>query len=905
VAATFDTTFLIRRGAGVGTLLKGLGALALWLTSLTAVGASSAAAQTAPQLELRQFGWQADGALSPRSWNPVLVRVSGVGDDTLRVQATLKMSSGSANQTFITPVATYAQDVALPRGVTKDVKLWVPLQLDGTYLVTVQLLDSSGKVLAEQTTPGGHAARGNGAPLVATLADSQTLAAQIGKIEVPFQQGLTAQVQTATLAPADVPARAEYLSAFQALVVQGAGAASLTGEQKLAIRQWVVAGGDLVIVGGPDASRAAATLDGADQLGSPFGSVHGATDLQPLAGWVGGDAALSSVGSGASADIQLASAAPLAGPQTRPLAARTAWGEGSLTLLAADPTLDPLRGWSGTPQLLKRALEPALASGATSPDAARSSAVSQASTSSSTHPDDARLLSAVDALPAGAFPDWQHVALLLGGFALIAGPVLHLVLWRMDRRPWLWIAVPGLAIVVTAGIYAFAAMQPGHDVVANAISEIRVDPSTGDARQALAVGFFAPLHDRLSVHVSGEVPVRVASANQMGGGGLGMAFPSSVARGGPMLPGFRVVTGRDTQVEFTTNATMQNGLRSLVLSRTLSRGEFGQLESDLHVEGADGIVRGTVHNATPYALDQVGLAIGQTIAKVGPMAPGQTSSVVLDPRMPPPMAPGSIPYSFAWQLLGEPSSGLRTNGSSPTGLDLASDPETRRRLRVVDAVFSSSDTSSPLAYTGNGVPSTRPSAVRPMLVALSSDTVGTDVLPSVGAQRTFELSVLEVPVHLSIQPGPFTLSSALTPPSVTVDSGASLNVGATSGGTWLDLRGAATYTFRLDMPGNAHVDRLTISTQQAGVPQPSSGTNAVPTLPRTAGPSTQGTFSIYNWQTAAWQLLASGTQQVDVSDAPPFIGPDGSVRVKVTSGGTDRLVRFLPPELTLEGQAGS
>ncbi len=887
----------MRPKACTQTAITCLGVLILGLVWL----APTAAAQTTPQLELRQFGWQADGTLSPRSWNPVLVRVSGTGDDTLRVQATLKMSTGSANQTFITPVATYAQDVALPRGVTKDVKLWVPLQLDGTYLVTVQLLDSGGKVLAEQTTPGGHPARGNGAPLVATLADSQTLAAQIGKIQVPFQQGLTAQVQTVALAPADVPARAEYLSAFQALVIQGAGAASLTGEQKGAIRQWVVDGGDLVIVGGPDAARAATTLDGADQLSSPFGMVRGATDLQPLATWVGDDAAASPPGSGASADIQLPSAAPLAGPPGRPLAARTAWGDGSLTLLAADPTLDPLRGWSGTPQLLKRALEPALASSPTTTDASRSSAVPQLSA----HPDDARLLNAVDALPAAAFPDWQHIALLLGGFALIAGPVLHLVLWRLDRRPWLWVAVPSLAIVVTAGIYAFAAMQPGHDVVANAISELRVDPSTGDARQALAVGFFAPLRDRLSVQVNGEVPVRVASANQMGGSALGMGFSGSSARGGPLLPGFRVVSGRDTQVDFTSNATMQNGLRSLVLSRTLSRGEFGQLASDLRVEGADGIVRGSVRNATPYALDQVGLVIGQTIANLGPMAPGQTSSVVLDPRMPPPLAPGSIPYSFAWQLLGQPSTSLRANGGSPTALELPSDPETRRRVRVVDAVFSSSDATAPLGYNSGGASGTRPSAVRPMLIALSTDSIGVDVVPSVGAQRTFELSVLEVPVHLSIPPGPFTLSSTLTPPSVAVDSGASLNVGATSGGTWLDLRGAATYTFRPDMPGNAHVDRLTISTQQAGVPQPNTGTSSGATLPRAAGPSTQGTFSIYNWQTAAWQLLASGTQQVDVSDTPPFIGPDGSVRVKVTSGGSDRLVRFLPPELTLEGEVGS
>jgi hypothetical protein len=888
----------VRPKASAQITIACLGVSLLWLVWQ----APTATAQTTPQLELRQFGWQADGTLGPRSWNPVLVRVRGADDDTLRVQATLKLVLGSTSQTFVTPVATYASDVALPRGVTRDVKLWLPVQTDGTYLATVQLLDASGKVLAEQTTPGGHAARANGAPLVAVLADNQTLGTQISKIEVPIQQGLTAQVQTVTLTPADLPTRAEYLSAFQALVVEGSGAASLTGEQKRAVREWVVQGGDLVIVGGPDASRAAASLDGVDGFGSPFGSVHGSTDLQPLAVWAAGDAAGRPLGSGATADIQLASAVPLAGPPARPLAARAAWSEGSLTLLAADPTLDPLRGWAGTSQLLKRTLEPALAGASTTTDSSRSSAAPRASA----HPDDARLVSAVDALPAGAFPDWQHVALLLGGFALVAGPLLHLVLWRADRRPWLWVAVPALALAVTAGIYAFAALQPGHDVVANAISEIRVDPTSGDARQALAVGFFAPLHDQLSVHVAGEVPVRVATANQMGGGSslaLGVGAPG---RGAPVLPGFRVISGRDTQVDFTSAATAQNGLRSLVLSRTLPRAEFGQLQSELRLEGADGVLRGTVHNATPYALDQVGLVVGQTVSKLGPIAPGQTSSVMFDPRTPPPLAPGSVPYSFAWQLIGEPSATLRANSSSPTALELPNDPETRRRARIVDAVFSSSEPGAPQSYSGNGVPSPRPNSVRPMLIALSNDSIGGDVVPTVGAQRTFELSVLEVPVHVSIPPGPFTLSSSLTPPSVAVDSGASLNVGLATNATWLDLRGAATYTFRPDMPGNAHVDRLTISTQQAGVPQPGAGGNAAPAPARSAtGPSMPGAFSIYNWQTAAWKGLAAGTPQVEVSDAPSFIGPDGSVRVKVASGGADRLVRFLPPELTLEGEVGS
>jgi len=78
-------------------------------------------------------------------------------------------------------------------------------------------------------------------------------------------------------------------------------------------------------------------------------------------------------------------------------------------------------------------------------------------------------------------------------------------------------------------------------------------------------------------------------------------------------------------------------------------------------------------------------------------------------------------------------------------------------------------------------------------------------------------------------------------------------------------------------------------------------------LPRgtTVGPSSPGTFSIYDWQAAAWYTLDAGTREVALSPAADFVGPDGSVRVQVASGGADKVVRFLPPELTLEGEAGS
>jgi hypothetical protein len=872
--------------------------LAVALLASLALGPVGVAAQTAQaQLEIRQFGWSSDGTLTPRGWNPVVVRVSGASDATARVQVTLKLSSGSANQTFVTPLAVYAQDVSLVSGAPRDVKLWLPLQMDGAYVVTAQLLGAGGQVLAEQSTNAPQAAQADGVPRIAAVADSPTLAAQLGKIEIPYQQGLTAQIRGVDLTPTDVPLLADYLAGFQAIVVQGGGAATLTAEQKHAIQQWVVQGGALLVIGGADASRAAAVLDRADTLGAQFGPLVGSTDLQPLADWAGADASVRLAG--AAAQIQATNAELLAGSRQRPLAVRARWGDGSVTLLAVDPSLEPLRGWSGTPALLAHALQPALARGAPSVDSGRLAAGNR-------RPDDTRLLTAIDALPTNAFADWKQIALLLGGFAFLVGPVVHLVLWRLGRRPWLWVAVPALSLAVTAAIYVGAALQPGHDVVANVVSEVKVDPTTGDARQAMAVGFFAPLHDQLSVHIAGEVPVRVPFG-QFGGSALSQAsafalgtFTTS-ARTGAALPGYRIITGRETQVDYLSNATLNDGLRSMVLSRGLPRGSFGQFDANLQITGLDGVVQGSVHNATPYAFEQVGLAVGSTIARIGPMVPGQTSTVSFEASAAPPQPPGYPAYAFSWQLFGVSSP---TPNARP---DVPSDPEIRRRLKIVDAVFSANETRPVASYN---VPFGAPSTVRPMLVGISSDPIGQDMLPSAGAQRVFQETVVEVPVHLTIAPGPFTVTSWLLPATVGVGTGGSLNPGGTTSPAWLDLRGAATYTYQLDLPANSRVDRMNVTTQQApggSVPVGSgpSTVRSTTSAQTTTAPSTQGTFSIYNWQNAGWESLAAGSREVALSPAQEYVGPDGSVRIQVTSGGNDRVVRFLAPELTLEGQAGS
>jgi hypothetical protein len=205
------------------------------------------------------------------------------------------------------------------------------------------------------------------------------------------------------------------------------------------------------------------------------------------------------------------------------------------------------------------------------------------------------------------------------------------------------------------------------------------------------------------------------------------------------------------------------------------------------------------------------------------------------------------------------------------------------------------------------------------VVALSTASIGADLLPTSGAERTFQLNVLQQPVQVGIAPGPFNIAPALLRPTVSTDAGASISNSSypPQGLGWVDLTGgAATYAFHADLPRGARVDRLQIRTQQNAPATAATGSVAAPVPggvstppaaflgggPSTPGPSTEGTFGVFNWQTSAWEPIAAGQTQVEVAPAAPFVGLDGSVRVKVTSGGPNRTVRFLTPELSMLGE---
>lgn len=886
-------------------------------------------------LEVLQVGW--DGTVVPGSWSPVRVRVTGSDvDSSARVEVVLKAwyQPGPQAARVETPVGAYGQEVSLPMGVTKEVTVWVPAQ--GNMVGVVQL-SGRGQLLAEERVEF-RASSAPTWPLVGVLAEAPSVARSVGQIELPFQS-LPVPLSVARLSAADLPASPERLAALGALVVQGNAATALTGEQRKAVQNWVIAGGHLVLAGGPEAPRAAAALP-SGVLPISFSEADSSAELSGLASWAGTREAMPA--HGPAARFRAEAGAVLAGPPDRPLAWRLGLGSGTVTLLAADPSLQPLVAWSGTPTLLQKALEPALPRSDDN-EKQRYLAMEQGN-------EVTRLLSAVEMVPARAYPDWRMIALILGGFAVVVGPFLHIVLRRLDRRGWSWVVVPAVALIATGTLYVLGVGWGGRDVLANVVAHVRLDPEAGRAFQSLAAGFYAPTRPDLAIGIPGDFPVRAMSRGTgLSYDPMGMPIARDPGVQETEVP-FRVLSGRETRVEFAAEPW---AMRSVAFEGPVDE-DIGRITA--HLRLAEGLIKGSLRNDTPFTIEDAAVVVGYSLAKLGSLAPGQTAAVILEaapamnpymggyplsyrlfartpeelaasgqggsggvsmyqsamavpayppaprppsamqatPAQPPQATPAAVtprPAATAGPASSLPQTAQTMQSGPPERLELPRDSEVRRRSRLFDTI---------LSVHGPGPNS----QLLPLtFVGFVQGSVGQNA-PSAGNHPTYQLTLLEQPLSLEFAPGPFSIPAGLTPATMLVQSSRGMGGGSNGLFTWVEINDSSlTYGYRPSLPRAATAEALVVTARQIGPATPTAAGRGSPPGPGVSpGPAEVGVFTVFNWQAADWDTLPTDGEVIRLQ-AAPYLGPDGLVQIQVTTP-AGHSVRFLIPELTVEGTVG-
>jgi len=556
--------FMPRHSPGARHAARIFAALALVVTALGPVSAPTSAAG-GPTMEARIL---LGGHARLGSWVAISVHLKNDGP---AVSGELRMAGGSQRQT------TFGKAVELPTQSDQVHVLYAQPPTFGSDL-SVALVSGNATIATAKASLNTHDAS---QLVVGVIAEHPERI--VGSLDLLPNQNQVAPA-VVSLTPDDLPERVEAWGALDRIVWQDVDSERLSTPQRDALSGWIAGGGRLVIAGGtvgpkalsafPDTMLPYRPVVTSDVPAATLSRILGqipptATTLPALTGSLIAGRTLATVGD-------------------QVVAAERQYGSGSVTVIGFDPTVDWIAKTDTAGNLWRRLL-PARTSGGLS------------------FIDDNLLVNAVSQLPALALPPISGLLALLIAYILLIGPVNYLILKRLDRREWAWITMPILIVVFAAGAYAYGAALRGSDVIVNQIAIVRGAPGTTEGDAQAYVGVFSPTRSTYQVSVPGGALLSTSLNGDMFGG-VGTSNVLDVLQGDPA----RV---RDLTV----------GFGSLRTIRAQTPVAVPLIEAELRLE--DGHLRGTIKNASTQRLEGAAVVLGQTVAVLGDLEPGEDAKV--------------------------------------------------------------------------------------------------------------------------------------------------------------------------------------------------------------------------------------------------------------------------------------
>ncbi|MFQ3663398.1 MAG: hypothetical protein SNJ69_13505 [Chloroflexaceae bacterium] len=596
-----------------------------------------------------------EGVFRPNRWMPIIVELANEGTDR-----TVEVRVGTREG------AQYATVVELPNRGRKAVPIYVYLTPASRRLrVQVRYADQELAATTLQLPPINPRARYVG-----------VVAQEDAPLNLPARLAGGTVLVLIGLRPGDVPEHALGLSAFDTIILEGVPTEGLNERQRVALSEWVLRGGQLILGGG-------------DGLGLTLAGLP-ATLRPATVTAVESVAATTLFGADAGAGlVPLARLKPVQGadepaPYLVPLLAganvaalEQSRGRGVVTVVPWPLAHPAARAWADAPGGWDVLLYPL----APPPPGFEAQAISLDGFV------DGSLAASLTSLSALEFPPLGLLGGLLLVYIVLVGPVTYLVLRRFDRQAWGWVVVPAITLVFAGLTFGVGYAQRGGDVLLASVNLVEMLEEAADtARLRSFMGLFSPERRSYSLRITAPNdaallvrPISIQGPWDPGAAGGGVFFQESEASAA--VHAFEVA-------QWSMRALSADVIQ-------------GSTWFSARITIAGNVVQGEVENRSDQVLADVALVQGDRVVRLGDLAPGERRSGVLQRRrvvqpglFGPVVPPGYLIYSEEIDRQGQP-------GGQPL------DSALQQRIRILDAVYSyglSVQSGQPMVIAWSGAP---------------------------------------------------------------------------------------------------------------------------------------------------------------------------------------------------------
>lgn len=369
---------------------------------------------------------------------PVTIYIKSLKKD---FEGTVRMIVPGDSEYGTSPVA-YEKDILLSTGVQKVVTMSVySCSVMSTF--KFQLEDASGEVFIDKSVTMKSQLGDNA--LIGVLSDDYTALNYFDGLSISLPSGIVQTVRLVELGEVILPEQASGLDSLSYLIINSYDTSKLSQEQYDAIRKWTAQGGVLIIGTGSDYSR---TLSGFrdDFVEGTIGeAAEGTLELD-----VEKSEALKYTKEQGIVSLSLKDGKPLTGifkqeDENTGLIWNRDYKQGHVVVTAFNLGMEPIVSWNQTLKLASLLLEES----ASGYSGVRMESLSYGGGSGNQW----MMSNALDGLHDIKYPDMKLMGILFLLFVILIGPGLYLILKLVDKREWMWILVPVLAVGFTVGIF--------------------------------------------------------------------------------------------------------------------------------------------------------------------------------------------------------------------------------------------------------------------------------------------------------------------------------------------------------------------------------------------------------------------------------------------------------------------
>lgn len=462
-----------------GNVLKNFILFGLIMIMLLTAWLASAPKMAHAQTEPLQISVQAglDGQVKPFAWYPVKFTITNPGADLSGELAVFVAGSTDKDTTF-------SAKVDLPSQTTKEVTIALPGELLHTNNNVVEFY--------EQSIAKGSKVPIAGGPLVLQTDSVSDTTVQIAVVArdpdtlnfMTFLNQRGYQVRNFALPTDDIPTEAMLLDGLDVLVLNDVDSGLWTQEQINTISDWVTSGGTLVLAGGASYPKTAEPFSELSPV--QYNGTQSVTDLTALQQFSERELVIGQPFTLSAAEMGTGSV--VLTEQDIPLFAEVDRGLGRVLYAAYDLSLQPLATWGGNVDLWEMLLFDELSLSLTYNQGNRGYGW--------------ELNQALEYFASMAPPSVGVLLLVLFIYAILIGPLLYFIFKKMDRREWLWVAIPLVAVISSAAIYGVGASGRG-SVMTQSFHTVQLD-GQGSGYQKSMAAVFVPSGGNFEVKLPGS-----------------------------------------------------------------------------------------------------------------------------------------------------------------------------------------------------------------------------------------------------------------------------------------------------------------------------------------------------------------------------------------------------------------